>query len=149
MDPLSAISLAGNVVQFVTFTLDLISTTKEIYRSSKGCTSEALALETVYGQLRDFSIELVLPSQVDPDIPPEIAKQHSIISSLSRSCKSDCDTLLEVIETINVQDGTRERWKSFKAALKVAWKKTQIASLEERLHRSQGTLTLQICALTR
>jgi hypothetical protein len=55
MDPLTALGLAGNVVQFVQFASSLIQTVVEIRQSSAGCTADVLTLDMVYGQLGDLS----------------------------------------------------------------------------------------------
>jgi hypothetical protein len=154
MDPLTALGLAANVAQFVSFASELISKSEEIYASAKGCTSKVLTLETVYLQLRDLSSSLELSSQKDPKLvavqgTSDFTKHVFAINDLSRSCKEDCDRLLEVLRKLRGGDGSKSRWHSFTLALKTIWKSNEIAALEQRLHHVQATLTLQICALTR
>ena len=153
MDPLTALGLSASVAQFVSFASDLISKSKEIYTSAKGCTSKVLTLETAYAQLRDLSSSLELSSKKDPKLEAvegtsDFVKHVFAINDLSRSCKKDCDRLLEVIRKLQGGDGSKNRWQSFKLALKTVWKSNEIADLEQRLHHVQATLTLQICALT-
>jgi riboflavin synthase alpha subunit len=47
LDPLTGISLTGNVVQFVDFSGKIISKTRELTRSSHGTTHEAYNAEVV------------------------------------------------------------------------------------------------------
>lgn len=111
MDPLTALGLAANVAQFVSFASELISKSEEIYASAKGCTSKVLTLETVYLQLRDFSSSLELSSQKDPKLlaVQGTSKHVFAINDLSRSCKEDCDRLLEVLCKLQGGDGSKSR----------------------------------------
>lgn len=154
MDPLTALGLAASVSQFVSFASELISKSNEIYTSAKGCTGKVLTLQTVYAQLRDLSESLESSSQNDPRLTAvegtsEFVKHVFAINDLSRSCKKDCDTLLEVVRKLQNGDGSKNLWQSFKLALKTAWKSNEIGDLEQRLHHTQATLTLHVCALTR
>ncbi|RYP12088.1 hypothetical protein DL767_011483 [Monosporascus sp. MG133] len=58
MEPLAAVGLASNVVQFVQFLSSLIHTAVEIHRSSSGITQDILTLDDLYEQLTDFNAKL-------------------------------------------------------------------------------------------
>ena len=58
MDPLTALGLAANIVQFVDFTSKLISQSHEIYRSADGALEDHVALENVANNLSKLSDEL-------------------------------------------------------------------------------------------
>ena len=154
MDPLTALGLSASVVQFVNFASELMSKSKEIYTSTKGCTDKVLSLETVYSQLRDFSSSLERSSQKDLKLEAvekktDFIKHVFAINDLSASCKKDCDRLLDVLRKLQGGDGAKNRWQSFTLALKTVWRRNEITDLEQRLHHIQATLTLHICALTR
>jgi hypothetical protein len=154
MDPLTALGLSANVAQFVSFASELISKSKEIYSSAKGCTRKVLTLETVYSQLRDLSSSLELSSRKDPKLAAvegtsKFVKHVFAINNLSQLCKNDCDRLMEALRKLQGGEGSRNKWQSFTLALKTVWKSSEIADLEQRLHHVQATLTLQICALTK
>lgn len=154
MDPLTAFGLSASVAQFVSFASELISKSKEIYASAKGCTGKVLTLEKVYTRLRDLSSSLESSSQRDLRLEAaegmsEFKRHVFAINDLSGSCKKDCDRLLEVFRRLQCGDGSRSRWQSFALALKTVWKANEIADLEQRLHHAQATLTLHICALTK
>jgi hypothetical protein len=148
MDPLSALGIAGNVIQFVSFASDLVFKTVEIYHSAGGLSKEALNLETVYTKLQDLSSGLESSTsfvRVDGGLGKEVAA----LRQLSKSSKADCDLLLTVICKLRVQDGRKKAWKSFRAALHAIWKGREIANLEERLKRTQITMTLEVCSISR
>lgn len=154
MDPLAALGLAANVVQFISFTFKLLSKSNEIYTSAKGCSSKVFTLEPIYEQLQSLSLRLELSSRKDSNLMlvegiSDIVKHVFAINELSRSCKEDCDRLLGVLSKLQGRGGSKNRWESFKLALTTIWKESEISNLEQRLHYTQTTLALHICSLTR
>ena len=55
MEPLSAVSIAAAVVQFVDFGTRLLSTSVEIYKSPSGQTAEEVEVTTVLGDLTSLA----------------------------------------------------------------------------------------------
>ncbi|KAK5654647.1 hypothetical protein OQA88_6968 [Cercophora sp. LCS_1] len=146
MDPLTAVGLAGSVVQFISFAIQLISKTKEVHASAKGQTEHVATIESIYGQLMDFSVKLEMSSKRElVETSSEAVKHVIAINDLSRSCEADCRRLLDIVRKLRSSGG---RWQGFRAALKTVWKAGEIDELEERLHRAQTTLTLHLCSLT-
>jgi len=152
MEALAALGLASNVTQFISFAFELISTSLEINDSVSGCADELSSLEAVYRRLDDLSAGLQSgPVSISPG-PATLRNSTSTIKSLSRECQDDCTKLLEIIDNLKTTAvGWRgpKFWRSFRSALRTALKKGEIAKLEERLKRSQATLTLQICIVVR
>jgi hypothetical protein len=136
MDPCTALGLASNVVQFVHFASSLVHAVVEVQRSSAGCTDEVLSLDTLYGQLNDFHVEL----ESNPSNASRNHEQHGSVSvhgsssfrTLSLLCKSDCEKLLRVVRKLKTQDASRGRWQSFRIALRTLWDKKEIEDLEQR-----------------
>ena len=58
MDPLSALSIAASVVQFVDFSADLISGTYKIYNSGSAHSTEDSELQSITESLRTLNNEL-------------------------------------------------------------------------------------------
>ncbi|CVL12469.1 uncharacterized protein FPRN_15065 [Fusarium proliferatum] len=145
MDPASAFGLAASVAQFVTFTSALISKGAEIYRSTSGLSSDISTVEAIYRKLHDLECTLTAPVH---DLGGQCTKQVEAIAELSRACHADCKQLLATIAKLKVQDGPGHKWKSFRAALKTHWKDGDITKLEDRLHKTQTSLTLQICTIS-
>ncbi|KAI8961684.1 hypothetical protein F5Y11DRAFT_220603 [Daldinia sp. FL1419] len=152
MDPLTAFGLSASIVQFIGFASDLISRSREIYNSSKGCTNETETLDTVYGQLRNLSSSLETSFAQDlviEEVQEKGIVQHVLaIADLASTCKLNCDRLLETVDELKGKNGAQTRWKSFKLALKTVWKDNKIVELENSLHHTQTTLILHICAMT-
>jgi hypothetical protein len=151
MEPLTALGLAGNVVQFVSFAFDLVFKTKEIYCSSEDTTGNVLTLEEIHNQLREMSADLEASSQNDPNTQPhyEIVKRLTKIKDLSTSCKIESDSLLALVEKLKVKSGPGRKWRSFKAALLTIWKNDELAKLLKRLRQTQASVTMELCGMTK
>ncbi|KAK8015165.1 hypothetical protein PG990_008461 [Apiospora arundinis] len=148
MEPLTALGLAANVAQFLGYGIKLIATAKEVHNSSEGVTQQISTLDTVYGKLGTLSSVLRLPSQPPGKMGWDAITYETAIQDISRVCQDDCDKLLELTKQLKRGDGHSSRFSSFKTALKTMRKSDQINELEQRLHRTQQTLTLHICSLT-
>ncbi|KAJ8133152.1 hypothetical protein O1611_g474 [Lasiodiplodia mahajangana] len=150
MDPLTAIGLAGNVIQFVQFTSDLTRTAVEICKSPTGCAADILTLDSLYQQLNNFNDRLASghSSTMSAQLGGRSCASALDIPSfreLSLLCKSDCEKLLSVVGTLKGKGGPGKRWQSFRTALRMVWRKEEIEELEKRLNRTQTTMTLHIC----
>lgn len=154
MDPLTALGLAAGVVQFVSFTSHLIMKTKEIHSSASGMTDEVFTLETIYTRLLELSQNLESCSKRDSTLEiaegnTEYVKNVLAIKDLSRGCEDDCKRLLEKFDKLKTSVDSHRRWQTFRVAVRTVWKGNEIAELEQRLHRTQMTLTLLVCSQTR
>src|ERR1700761_6113881 len=154
MDPLSALGVAANVVQFISFAFELISVSKEIYNSANGSSNKAQSLETAYSHLGELSSSLELSSRKESKLiaaahTSNIVGQVLAIKDISQICKNDCDRLLELLRKIQGRKCSKNPLRSFTLALKTIWKSSEIADLEQRLQHNQATLTLHLTTLTR
>lgn len=151
MDPLTALGLASNVVQFVSFASELISTSLEIHGSLSGCPDDVSTLDTVYGRLGDLSAGLQSCSESRLSGSMELRRSVLAIRDLSRTCQMDCGKLMKIVEKIKTGAGLKgpKFWQSFRTAVRTALEKDEIGRLEVQLSRTQATLTLHICAIER
>jgi len=157
MDPVTAISIAGSVVQFVSFAFQLIAKTKDINESAARQSKETEKLDAVYSHLLALRSRLAVSSERDPrlelgdgadEAAATIAKHVFAINDLSRSCEADCLKLLDIIRKLQSISGPSGKWRSFRAAMATMLKSSEMEDLEDRLHKTQTTLTLHICSLT-
>lgn len=147
MDPLSGIGLAASIVQFISFATTLIHKSIEIHGS--GSTKETISIEDTYETLSRFSHGLGFSGNVHT-VVPGFRDQALALESLSNSCQKDCDKLLKVVSKLKAEGGGKCRLlKTFKAAWAAFIKDDEITSLERRLSRSQATLTLCVCDISK
>jgi hypothetical protein len=118
LDPLTAISLAGNIVQFVDFTAKVISKTRELARSTHGTTQEAYNAEIVIRDLLKLSEQLKDGARAASAVP-----------------QTDDD---KVLEELKLGEGAGKR-RAFLNALKGVWSQKELEGEEAQLaiYRSQ------------
>jgi WD40 repeat protein len=134
MEILAAIGLAGNIIQFVDFGGKLISKTAEIYKSGAGALVENVDIETTTNDLALLSATL----QGSADSADDTA-----LRELCQSCNIVAKRLLSALNKVKVQ-GNKQKWKSFRKALRSVWSEEDILSLEQRLARLRDELNLRV-----
>ena len=133
MEALAAISLAGNILQFLNFTADAISKSRQIYTSVSGTLKEHDDLESLTTDLKGLSGRL----------QTSVGLVDSILEQLCSSCSEVADDLLKALECLGVK-GKQTRSQSLRKALKALWGKEKLKNLEERLAGFRQELTLHI-----
>ena len=126
MDPVAALGLAGNVVQFVDFSCKILRDTKSLYGSSAGASAENDIVEAISNDIIILNNALTAPSA--PGAIPDSMR------SLASKCKDVAVELLEILDKIKVR-GPHRKWKSFIQALRSVWEKEQIEGLIQRMER--------------
>ena len=135
MDPVAALGLAGNIVQFVDFSCKVLQDTKNLYESSTGASAENDVIETICNDIVNLNRALTAPS-VPGTIPGSILNLTipDYILNLASNCKGVAAELLQLLGKIKVH-GPKRKWKSFIQALRSVWKKEQIEGLVRRMER--------------
>ncbi|PVI03076.1 hypothetical protein DM02DRAFT_698828, partial [Periconia macrospinosa] len=155
VDPFSALSLAGNIVQFLDFGQKLLSKGKEIYKSAEGTTTTHIELELIYDDLWAVSDKLAARAPPSPanyssdnltDYRLSIVDDQ--ISQLATSCQTLAQELLSIVRELRVDPGSKHRkWESFRQAMKSLGKKSQIEALQQRLNAFRDEMTIRLVAV--
>jgi hypothetical protein len=127
MEALVALSLAGNVVQFVQFASQVLSEAGERYKSAINATAGHLDLESVIEDLR----KLLVPLQTST-----LATEGPAAGEFKRllgSCTDVAKELYDALQELRVKDGPHPKWRSISKALLSVWKKEKLSSFEQRL----------------
>jgi len=140
LDPMTALGLAGNAVQFVDFSIKLLGDAHEIHKSAQGSLQGNLDVEKVAEIIR--TLQMKLRTQDDNNINTD-GKAENSLERLCLSCDETAEELLEALEKLKVQ-GTRSPWKSMRQAIKSFKGKTAVVELCGRLKRFQDALELTI-----
>ena len=152
MEPLSALGVAGNLIQFVQFAYNLSKGTARIYHSADGISGEASYLDKLYSKLYALSCNIEFDqkqrdSKADSSRP--ISKYSTTLSSMASDCKDVCKQLLESIDEVRVKAGKRSRrWQSFRKALLEAWQADKVNELEKRIERLQSSMIASLCSIS-
>jgi hypothetical protein len=139
MDPFTALGLAGNILQFVDFSCELISKSREIYNS--GVNTHFVDLQIVAANLSELSASCS-SNRFNLEFEEEDA-----LNITATACKEVADELLLTIEKLILKNGMHNKWSSFRQALKAIWKKDKIDALEHRLDTLRSQLNLDIVTI--
>ena len=136
LESLAALSLAGNIVQFVDFGCRLFSKSRELYGSSDGVLAENAELENIANSLTAMSKGLtVRSSQTQPE-----SIDYTNLKALAKDCENIATELLEALRELKVKE-PRKRLQCFRTALNRVWRSERIRDVSERLDRSSRLLT--------
>lgn len=146
MDPLTALSLAVNVVQCVDWSRQIVCKAKELYRSASGTSRDISEQETVTHRLKDL-IDRV--KDLQPRIQPKNRSPN--LDRICTECISISDELLRRLQRLKVPQNAVEGrlWKSFRQALKSVWSKNAIDGIASRLSSLRDEMTTEIIVITR
>jgi hypothetical protein len=169
MEPLVALGVASNVLQFVDFAAKLVSTTAEAAGSARGATQRMLELEKVYESLKAFSSRLhqgvnrtrshggegapalqglvVVRSDLEQqsDLQPHIES----MGVLAADCDRLCQELLETVGKLHVKGESCRSAKAFVIALKTVWGSNKIKDLTDRINQFQKMINLHFYPILR
>ncbi|KAH8705046.1 hypothetical protein BGW36DRAFT_456579 [Talaromyces proteolyticus] len=136
LDPITALGLASNIIQFMDFSWRLLNDAHEIYHSSTGVTSQNTEIATIAEDLSRLSEKLTGPK---PNSPAEEKIWH-----IANSSKLVADDLLSAVLVLKRSDKKSRRWRSFRQALDGFWNKDKIIRLQNQLKELRSQLSIHI-----
>jgi hypothetical protein len=154
LDPLSAVALAGNVVQFVDFGVNLTSQGGEPSRSAEGALVENLELEAVYLSLRRHCDHIIAAAREIPN-PSNLTKggkerkltlyEEALkgMRNLAIICIGIAEELLKALDSLKIK-GPNSRWKSFRQALNASWTEASIEDWTKRLEHCKQQISFHL-----
>lgn len=132
MDPISALGIAGCIVQFVDFGIKIVSKGNKIYHSGDGSLAENHDLELVANDL--VVIQTKLRCSLRPlDISGRLSEGDQALGDLSTAADQVAGVLLDRLNKVKAQ-GRFRRWNSLRQALKSISSKKDIEELASRLN---------------
>ena len=135
MDPVAAIGLISNIVQFVDFSWRLLDEARTLYKSTTGASRESNVLELVLDDLNDLQSKLLAPA-TEGAIPNPIRK-------LASECQNTANELISVLGMLKVK-GEHRKWKSFMQALRSIWKREDIERLVKQVEALRNALQYRL-----
>jgi hypothetical protein len=138
MDPLTALSVAGTIVQFVDFGTKLLSQATELYKSPVGTLRSNNELELVTTDLRGLITKLrqSFKNSTENDAersPSEDVQQRTSFETLCNEAATLAEELIVRLNKLKVKDGKQRIWRSLKEAVETAWSKNEVADMKRRL----------------
>jgi hypothetical protein len=136
MEALAALSLAGNIIQFVDFSSKILSATYELYTS----TTRSL---TVNDELELVTLDLKALLGRLRQNPKGQQRSNDGFTRLCEEAAKVAQLLLDRLESLKVQC-KHQKWRSLEKALKNAWSKQEIDGLRSRLSQLQQALDTHV-----
>jgi hypothetical protein len=141
MDPLSAFSLAVNIIQIVDFSSKLVMATAE--RELVEHSELKSITEHLPKQLNE--LDIVLKAK-EPQ--KNLLEYEKNLMQLGQECNGVAAELLAALEKVRVQ-GTYKRWNSCRQALLTIWHRDNIDTLEKRLKRFREQMVINTLSTLR
>jgi hypothetical protein len=144
LDPMSALSVATSAVQFVDFSINMVSKGKELYKS--GALEENLQLSQYARILLGCEEEVRNALHVLAFHPPlVISDSQADLLELRENCLKGGRRLADRLTNLEVKQGEKHRrWKSIREALKSEWGKKEVNDMRDSLARYKSDLMLFI-----
>jgi ankyrin repeat protein len=146
LDPLTALGLAGNLIQVIQFSYDIVSEGNKIYHDASGVLTQNKAIEEVSSDLANLTETLKTKQE-----EWRAAHGRTALDPEELRLRNLCDRCVEVAFELQIQlnklkakEGRGKRLKSFKIALIAVWRKDEVEELERRLERYQKELDTRV-----
>jgi hypothetical protein len=140
LDPMAALGVAGNVVQFVDFSIKLVGKAHDIYKSTDGSLPENLDAEKVAETIRVLQSKLKIDENHYPSYDNET---EGLLEGLCSSCNETANELLEILGGLKMQ-GKKTTWKSMRQAIKSFKGKATVSEILGRLEHFRELLEMTI-----
>ena len=142
MDGLAALSLAGNIIQFVDFGTKLLSRAEELYRSSRGSLGVNDEIELVTANLKDLITKLRVSFPKKDEDEDLCEQDQTHLASFRKVCDEAvkvADELVERLEKLKFS-GKFKGLRCLQHAVKTVWSEREVAVLMRRLLTLKETL---------
>ncbi|KAK3690314.1 hypothetical protein B0T22DRAFT_537020 [Podospora appendiculata] len=140
MKPLSALSIAATVVQFVDFTIKAILTARKVHKD--GSSVDVTAIMKTTEELRSWVAGLTAPQDSAPGVGDDGSK------SLKAAYEVFCTTISSAPwKTNNLSSKHRSSWASIYVALNTIYKKEDIEAMAKRLESYRQEISLHLLAV--
>lgn len=149
LDPLTALSLAGNIVQFVDFSTKLLAKGHELYKSADGTSVGYSELEAIAKDLQELNDCLKQPTPSQQADSKSSTNSEAALRRLSEQCSGVAGELVNALDKLKVQGTSNRHWKSFRQALKCLMKKEEVDAITARLQHFRDELNLHVLVTMR
>jgi hypothetical protein len=133
MDPVTAVGLVANIIQFVDLGTKVVSTLREIRGSASGQTESNRRTREMAVVMRNLSDKLA-----DPKHAPRTDVQKDLCQ-LARECSDLSQQILDIVHKTTFAK-SRSMFRSSKATLSTLWHDREKEELEKRLAQCRGQL---------
>jgi hypothetical protein len=148
VDPITALSIASSVVQFVDYSTKLLSKSSELYKH--GSLADNDELELVTKDLTRLTGDLLVVGKKQQDDPDANDPEETALRELARLCNDIGQQLLAQLGTLKVAhpgNKLEHGLESISKAVRSSWKRSKVENIEKRLRKVREELDTRILAL--
>jgi hypothetical protein len=131
METITAFSLAGTVLEFARFGMELLSDGRELYKSPQGVLSANEQLELATADLRALLVKL--RSRDRPSATAENEEDKETFQHILHCTEKTAKELVGRLERLKVKGNKRRKWESVRKAVQSVWTKDEIECLTKKL----------------
>ena len=142
LDALAAVSLASAVVQFIQFTTKVASKGQEYHKSVDGAIKEHIELNEYLENFSRLSQRLTNATGPLPKTEA-LSDEEKALVSVAENCQASCHEIIELLRRLGKSHG-KERFASFRLALKAVWSEKKIESSLQRLRIAREELCIHL-----
>ena len=143
MDPFTAIGLAGNIITFVDFGFEVVSTAREIYGSNSGATSENKDLAFLTDKVNNLALNLQPKKSIS-----QMTGDERNLNDLAVECTRLSHDLLNLLKDLKARK-TGSTKESLRAVWRNNWNRKKKTELEKKLEKCRQLLHLQLTSTAR
>lgn len=143
MEPLSALSIAASVIQFVDFSSKFISETVEIYKSSQKTTKWSSDIQNLTQKFQDLALNLE-KSLTEGELQDQEPSANEVaLLELCSNCKEVSQQFVDTLREIQ-RTGKGGKLDSARQAIRNMWSKDRVETLQRGVSEFRQQLTLNI-----
>ena len=146
MDPLSALSVAAAVVQFLDFGAKLVGTGLEVYRSAEGTTEENLETESLVEHTRELAVRLQSAERLKAG--KSLKHDEAKLLDLAQKSHGLANELLGLLTALR-SHSNQTTWDAVRQTIRIKSGESRIATLKTRIDAVKSELSLQLLCMIR
>jgi len=144
MEPLSALSVACAVIQFVDFGSKLVGTGLEVYKSRDGAPEEFVEIEALAAHAEQLSTRLASSNRNGMDL---CARDEGKLRELAARSEELAHEIVTILFRLRGQP--HHTWSAVRTAVKLKWNESRVKSLQARLDAVKSEIWLQLLCMMR
>jgi hypothetical protein len=129
MEALAIISLAGNILQFLEFSVKVFKNAKEMRDNAISANGHSLTLEACAEEFRQYSQKLM-----DPLVSTLSTPEAEAVQEYSLKCNAIIEEILRKLKKMKPED-PKSRRQTILAALRMAFREDELKEMAEKLQR--------------
>ncbi|KAH6720451.1 hypothetical protein BKA61DRAFT_730752 [Leptodontidium sp. MPI-SDFR-AT-0119] len=143
IDPLTGLSLATNIVQFIDFTAKLVSKGNKIYKSANEGRIENQEVDATSKKVIALHNRLVQEFEQSTSLSYGISPTDKEIKRICESCTKIAEDMILALERLRAK-ARYSRWQSYRQAFKGLWGRHEVELMKVKLDTERKCLDTNI-----